>query len=292
MYDEPKFANIILGTDFDKIDSQLIQTLVSKSIIIEHIPEKWESLKMTNSGNSTEFDTNLLFDTKSYEINEEILIEIYERMEVQVENIAHHYVKEKAEITITVNSFITLQEKVEYLKQKHRELYSSVNLEPEFLFFMGFNEFNGFLTWRELVIDSLRFHPELIKNYLTTSMTTIPVPEHILEMWLRYGRVEKLTDTCNQLLAVFTDKNQPEHSETDKQNSLDSAQKVLLFDRLMRYANWDELSHSKKAFALNKLTGSNTDNLRKFFSALERQNTPKSENDNRIIDSIMNELGN
>ena len=145
---------------------------------------------------STKFDTNIFFNSKEYQINNDILREIYISIKFIIEEIECFSEWDLNEIETNLIARISKTEKINYLENKYKELILEVQKEPEYFIFTGEKEFNGFDNWEELVINLLENEVLLIEKYLTTNFNFNDIPKQLFNDWQKYFRVKYFTDFC------------------------------------------------------------------------------------------------
>ncbi len=88
--------------------------------------------------------------------------------------------------------------------------------------------------------------------------------------------------------------NLPDEFE-EKTKGLDSTQKILLIEKLIKNAHkWETTDERKKGFIISKIIDRNSDNIRKTLAKSDKKPSEYSEkfvNDIAIADEIINKLG-
>ncbi|CAF4620485.1 unnamed protein product, partial [Rotaria socialis] len=170
-----KFANKF---KLEELILSNIENLVLHNVFIE------DEIFIDNvKTDSIEFDTMITLGAKEYHINQDILKEIYTSIRFFVEVVATDTEFDLNKILTNLEGRIESVEKIKYLEKKHKDLYSQVKNEPEYLVYAEIKEFNGFENWEELIIESLNGEVDFIQKYLTSGIEMSDVPKEISSIW-------------------------------------------------------------------------------------------------------------
>src|SRR5690606_17958516 len=154
-----KFFGLLKGKNLDLLDENLLKILIEHNIYIEKTPIS--NLEPTNSDSLSEL---LYFNGKHYEINYDLLEEIYNFLKLHIETHADpNYDLEP--IKHQVNSFIDNDKKIEFLKQKFKEIYpKDWQLYPRYI---GQGS-NGIEDWKSWVSFNVAESHNFLRIYLTS----------------------------------------------------------------------------------------------------------------------------
>ena len=235
---------------------------------------------------SIEFDTMITLGAKEYHINPDILKEIYTSIRFFVEGVATDTQFDLNKILTNLEGRIESIEKIKYLEKKHKDLYSQVKNESEYLVYAEIKEFNGYTNWQELIFDSLSGEITFIEKYLTSDIEMSDVPKEILSMWVKYYTIKTQIDFCKEQIDKLKNTKQ-------KSNFVDTSLQVFLLEEIINIKDWSIVSATKKGEILSHLLGKNKDNIKKIYLELDKKNSENSEkllNDRKKADEIIKKL--
>ncbi|MCL9804912.1 hypothetical protein NAT51_05235 [Flavobacterium amniphilum] len=265
----------------EELELSNIENLVLKNVFIED-----ESLTDNEKTNSIEFDTLITLESKEYSINQDILKEIYISIRFFVEVVVTNLEFDLNKILTNLQGRIENDDKIKYLEKKHKDLYSQVKNESEYLVYAEIKEFNGFENWQELIFDCLSGESTFIQKYLTLDFEISDIPKDILSMWTKYYTIKSQIDFCKEEINTLKDTKQ-------KSNFVDTSLQIFLLEEIINMKDWSSISATKKGEILSYLLGKNKDNIKKIYLELDKkssQNSDKLLNDRKKADEIIKKL--
>lgn len=258
-----------------------IENLVLQNVLIEE-----KNLIENAKSDSIEFDTRITLGVKEYYINQDILKEIYTSIRFFVEVVATDTEFDLNKILTNIESRIENIEKIKYLEKKHKDLYSQVKNESEYLVYAEIKEFNGFANWEELIIECLNGENAFIQKYLTSDIEISDIPKDIFDMWIKYYTIRIQIDFCKEQI------NKLKNVE-NKSSSIDTSLQIFLLEEIINLKDWSSISATKKGEILTHLLGKNKDNIKKIYLELDKKSSENSEkllNDRKKADEIIKKL--
>lgn len=258
-----------------------MENLVLRNVFIED-----EILIESVKTDSIEFDTMITLGAKEYHINPDILKEIYTSIRFFVEVVATDTQFDLNKILTNLEGRIESTEKIKYLEKKHKDLYSQVKNESEYLVYAEIKEFNGFANWHELIYDCLSREITFIEKYLTSDFEMSDVPKEILSTWVKYYTIKTQIDFCKEQINKLKNTKQ-------KSNFVDTSLQVFLLEEIINIKDWSIVSATKKGEVLSHLLGKNKDNIKKIYLELDKKSSENSEkllNDRKKADEIIKKL--
>lgn len=273
-----KFANKF---KLEELILSNIENLVLQNVFIE------DEIFIDNvKTDSIEFDTMITLGSKEYHINPDILKEIYTSILFFVEVVATDTQFDLNKILTNLEGRIENIEKIKYLEKKHKDLYSQVKNEPEYLIYAEIKEFNGYKNWEELIIDSLNGESAFIQKYLTSDIEMSDVPKEILSMWVKYYTIKAQIDFCKEQINKLKNTKQ-------KSGLVDTSLQIFLLEEIINIKDWSSISATKKGEILSHLLGKNKDNIKKIYLEFDKKSSENSEkflNDRKQADEIIKKL--
>lgn len=292
--EEGKFYNILMGLKIDKLSKEIIDILIAKNIILKNntnIEDSYKSYSKETQElfkqNSTELEKTIRFNNNEYEINDELIEEIYYSLQYIIES-PSELEWEISEIEIELEGIIENDIKLKYLQDKHFTFLSEVKKEPEYLVYIGKKEFQGYRSWIDMMSDLLRHNDDLIISYLTNGFA-FSLNNTLYEDWLRYYKVKYLTDICKMQIQNIQN---PTLKES-KHEQLDTSKKVMLIEEIRNITNWEDLSANKKGIILSYLLGRNKDNIKDVYLSIDKkqsENTDKFKSDSKYIKELVKKI--
>ena len=273
-----KFANKF---KLEELILSNIENLVLHNVFIE------DEIFIDNvKTDSIEFDTMITSGAKEYHINQDILKEIYTSIRFFVEVVATDTQFDLNRILTNLEGRIESVEKIKYLEKKHKDLYSQVKNEPEYLVYAEIKEFNGFENWEELVIESLNGEVAFIQKYLTSDIEMSDVPKEILSIWVKYYTIKAQIDFCKEQINKLKNTKQ-------KSGFVDTSLQIFLLEEIINIKDWSSISATKKGEILSHLLGKNKDNIKKIYLELDKkisENSEKLLSDRKQADEFIKKL--
>jgi len=258
-----------------------IENLVLQNVFVE------DEIFIDNvKTDSIEFDTMITLGAKEYHINQDILKEIYTSIRFFVEFVATDTQFDLNKILTNLEGRIENIEKIKYLEKKHKDLYSQVKNEPEYLIYAEIKEFNGYKNWEELIIDILNGESAFIQKYLTSDIEISDVPKEILSLWVKYYTIKTQIDFCKEQINKLKNTKQ-------KSSIVDTSLQVFLLEEIINIKDWSSISATKKGEILSHLLVKNKDNIKKVYLELDKKSSENSEkllNDRKQADEIIKKL--
>ena len=280
-YREIENRKFVKKFKIEELELSNIENLVLNNVFIED-----EILIANVKADSIEFDTRLTLRAKEYHINDIILKEIYTSIRFFVEAVATDTQFDLNKILTNIESRIENIDKIKYLEKKHKDLYSQVKNESEYLIYAEIKEFNGYENWEELIIDCLNGENAFIQKYLTSDFEISDIPKDIFDMWIKYYSIKKQIDFCKEQI------NKLKNVEI-KSSSIDTSLQILLLEEIINLKDWSSTSATKKGEILTHLLGKNKDNIKKIYLELDKKSSENSEkllNDRKKADEIIKRL--
>jgi hypothetical protein len=280
-YEEIENRKFVKKFKLEELIISNIDNLVLHNVFIED-----EILIDNVKTDSIEFDTMITFGAKEYHINQDILKEIYTSIRFFVEVVATDTQFDLNKILTNLEGRIETTEKIKYLEKKHKDLYSQVKNESEYLVYAEIKEFNGFENWQELIYDCLSGEITFIEKYLTSDIEMSDVPKEILSLWIKYYTIKTQIDYCKEQINKLKNTKQ-------KSNFVDTSLQVFLLEEIININDWSSISATKKGEILSYLLGKNKDNIKKIYLELDKKSSENSEkllNDRKKADEIIKKL--
>ena len=280
-YQEIEKRKFVKKFKLEELGLSNIKNLVLHNVFIED-----EILIDNLKTDSIEFDTMITSGAKEYHINQDILKEIYTSIRFFVEVVATDTQFDLNRILTNLEGRIESVEKIKYLEKKHKDLYSQVKNEPEYLVYAEIKEFNGFENWEELVIESLNGEVAFIQKYLTSDIEMSDVPKEILSIWVKYYTIKAQIDFCKEQINKLKNTKQ-------KSGFVDTSLQIFLLEEIINIKDWSSISATKKGEILSHLLGKNKDNIKKIYLELEKkisENSEKLLSDRKQADEFIKKL--
>ena len=258
-----------------------IENLVLQNVFIED-----EILIENVRTDSIEFDTMITLGAKEYHINQDILKELYTSIRFFVEVVATDTEFDLNKILTNLEGRIESIDKIKYLEKKHKDLYSQVKNEPEYLVYAEIKEFNGFENWEELIFDCLNGEITFIEKYLTSDIEMSDVPKEILSIWVKYYTIKAQIDFCKEQINKLKNTKQ-------KSGFVDTSLQIFLLEEIINIKDWSSISATKKGEILSHLLGKNKDNIKKIYLELDKkisENSEKLLSDRKQADEFIKKL--
>ncbi|MBP6755173.1 MAG: hypothetical protein KA210_03415 [Bacteroidia bacterium] len=280
-YQEIEKRKFVKKFKLEELGLSNIKNLVLHNVFIED-----EILIDNLKTDSIEFDTMITSGAKEYHINQDILKEIYTSIRFFVEVVATDTQFDLNRILTNLEGRIESVEKIKYLEKKHKDLYSQVKNEPEYLVYAEIKEFNGFENWEELVIESLNGEVAFIQKYLTSDIEMSDVPKEILSIWVKYYTIKAQIDFCKEQINKLKNTKQ-------KSGFVDTSLQIFLLEEIINIKDWSSISATKKGEILSHLLGKNKDNIKKIYLELDKkisENSEKLLSDRKQADEFIKKL--
>jgi hypothetical protein len=280
-YEEIENRKFVKKFKLEELILSNIDNLVLHNVFIED-----EILIDNVKTDSIEFDTMITLGAKEYHINQVILKEIYTSIRFFVEVVATDTEFDLNKILTNLEGRIESVEKIKYLEKKHKDLYSQVKNEPEYLVYAEIKEFNGFENWEELIIESLNGEVDFIQKYLTSDIEMSDVPKEILSIWVKYYTIKVQIDFCKEQINKLKNTKQ-------KSGLVDTSLQIFLLEEIINIKDWSSISATKKGEILSHLLGKNKDNIKKIYLELEKkisENSEKLLSDRKQADEFIKKL--
>jgi hypothetical protein len=280
-YQEIEKRKFVKKFKLEELGLSNIKNLVLHNVFIED-----EILIDNLKTDSIEFDTMITSGAKEYHINQDILKEIYTSIRFFVEVVATDTQFDLNRILTNLEGRIESVEKIKYLEKKHKDLYSQVKNEPEYLVYAEIKEFNGSENWEELVIESLNGEVAFIQKYLTSDIEMSDVPKEILSIWVKYYTIKAQIDFCKEQINKLKNTKQ-------KSGFVDTSLQIFLLEEIINIKDWSSISATKKGEILSHLLGKNKDNIKKIYLELDKkisENSEKLLSDRKQADEFIKKL--
>lgn len=280
-YQEIEKRKFVKKFKLEELELSNIENLVLHNVFIED-----EILIDNVRTDSIEFDTMITLGAKEYHINQDILKELYTSIRFFVEVVATDTEFDLNKILTNLEGRIESVEKIKYLEKKHKDLYSQVKNEPEYLVYAEIKDFNGFENWEELIIESLNGEVDFIQKYLTSDIEMSDVPKEISSIWVKYYTIKAQIDFCKEQINKLKNTKQ-------KSGLVDTSLQIFLLEEIINIKDWSSISATKKGEILSHLLGKNKDNIKKIYLELEKkisENSEKLLSDRKQADEIIKKL--
>lgn len=280
-YEEIENRKFVKKFKLEELILSNIENLVLQNVFVE------DEIFIDNvKTDSIEFDTMITLGSKEYHINQDILKEIYTSIRFFVEVVATDTEFDLNKILTNLEGRIESVEKIKYLEKKHKDLYSQVKNEPEYLVYAEIKDFNGFENWEELIIESLNGEVDFIQKYLTSDIEMSDVPKEISSIWVKYYTIKAQIDFCKEQINKLKNTKQ-------KSGLVDTSLQIFLLEEIINIKDWSSISATKKGEILSHLLGKNKDNIKKIYLELDKKRSENSEkllSDRKKADEIIKKL--
>ena len=280
-YQEIEKRKFVKKFKLEELGLSNIKNLVLHNVFIED-----EILIDNLKTDSIEFDTMITSGAKEYHINQDILKEIYTSIRFFVEVVATDTQFDLNRILTNLEGRIESVEKIKYLEKKHKDLYSQVKNESEYLVYAEIKEFNGFANWQELIFDCLSGEITFIEKYLTSDIEMSDAPKEILSLWVKYYTIKAQIDFCKEQINKLKNTKQ-------KSGFVDTSLQIFLLEEIINIKDWSSISATKKGEILSHLLGKNKDNIKKIYLELDKkisENSEKLLSDRKQADEFIKKL--
>lgn len=280
-YQEIEKRKFVKKFKLEELRLSNIENLVLQNVFIED-----EILIDNVKTDSIEFDTMITLGAKEYYINPDILKEIYTSIRFFVEVVASDTQFDLNKILTNAEGRIENDEKIKYFEKKHKDLYTKVKNESEYLVYAEIKEFNGFANWQELIFDCLNGEITFIEKYLTSDIEMSDIPKEILSLWVKYYTIKAQIDFCKEQIDKLKNTKQ-------KSGVVDTSLQIFLLEEIINIKNWSSVSATKKGEILSHLLGKNKDNIKKIYLELDKkisENSEKLLSDRKKADEIIKKL--
>lgn len=236
-----------------KLNPSNIDELVTDNLFIEATSSDYSSGSIPKD--STCFDSILYLNLKQYEINKTVLKEIYLTLKFLIEEVNQIDSWDIHIIEVNVDARFSNDERIEYLKEKRKELLLTVQNEPEYYIYTEKREFNGYDNWKDLMIDLIIDYPLLIEQYLTDDINGLNCISDLEDIevfndWQKYYKVKEMVEICEKKLNELLLKNEissiKKNVEEKVNEKIDLSFQLALLEKIMKLENWDDISSNKK----------------------------------------------
>lgn len=181
--------------------------------------EKEEPLNYTtNIEDSTYFEPIMHINSIEYRISKTVLKEIYNTLRFLIEELNNLEYWEINVIEANIDARYTNDEKMEYLKEKRKELYLSIQNEPEYYVYIGKRDFNGFDNWEDYMFEILAHDENTVIKYLTNDLQIPDIPEEIYTDWLKYYKMTEVINLCEKKIKELSEGKEFEHEKIEFKN--------------------------------------------------------------------------
>lgn len=193
-----------------------------KNFIKDNLFEEQEPLNIVynkfNIEDSTSFEPILYINSKEYRISKAVRKEIYNSLRFLIEEINSLDPWDRNIIEANLDARFTIVEKIEYLKEKRKELYLGIQNEPEYYVYTGKREFNGFDNWEDLIFDMLLYDQIIATKYLTNDLDIPDIPKNIYNDWHKYYKTKELIDICENKINDLSEGKESGNEEIEFKN--------------------------------------------------------------------------
>lgn len=170
-----------------------IEKLIKDNLFEEQEPLSYFTDKIEDS---TCFEPILYLQSVKYRISNTVQQEIYNTLLFLIEELNNLEYWEINVIEANIDARYTIDEKIEYLKEKRKELYLSIQNEPEYYVYIGKRDFNGFDNWKDYIFEIILHEEEMVIKYLTNDLQPPDIPKGIYNDWLKYFKMTEIINIC------------------------------------------------------------------------------------------------
>jgi hypothetical protein len=218
-----------------------ITKFVIDNLFEEQEPLNFDSYEF-NREDSTRFEPILHINSKEYRISKAVQKEIYNSLKFLIEEINSLDPWDINIVEANLDAKLTIAEKIDYLKEKRKELYLGVQNEPEYYVYTGKREFNGFDNWEELIFDLLLHQEIVVVKYLTNDLDIPDIPKTIYDDWHKYYKTKELISICEKKIKELSEGNEVKNEEIDfKKPSLHKTIDIKINSDIIFKENYDRL---------------------------------------------------
>lgn len=249
-----------------------INKLLKDKLFEKEEPYNYE----TKIKNSTYFDTCMHINRIDYRISNIVLKEIYNTLRYLIEELNNLEYWEINVIEANIDARYTNDEKIEYLKEKRKELYLSIQNEPEYYVYIGKRDFNGFSNWEDWMFEVIMINEDTVIKYLTNDLQAPDIPKEIYTDWLKYFKMTQVINLCEKKINELSPETIKDSTKIDdfentiksSNSNIDLSFQLALLEQIMKLENWDDISANKKGMILTHLIGKNKDNIKNYYIEL------------------------
>lgn len=255
-----KYRGIIkLGSNLKLTEDQFLD-LVEKDIYQKcswKWPEEdWNKIKEEMSGEDIlNSGGEVLYNRHSYTLNEKVFDTILHQMlSVIVNKTTPVLMKIELEIQLGLEQFISNEEKINYLKQRHSEYFTSIGSDIAFLDFMQTEEEDlpNMDFWKYWIWDFHEAHH--IMRYLSTFDSIYSCFEEFMTKWERFRVTKEMILFCRNKIQELSNFNTSPVGNTSNTKKFNTVQKTFLLQEIMKMQDyWYEYSVLKRGKILSKL---------------------------------------
>ncbi len=271
----------------DELTLTNIKKLIKDNLFEEQKPLNYFAGKIEDS---TCFEPILHLKSVEYRISNNVLLEIYNTLRFLIEELNPIEYWEINVIEANIDASFTIEEKIEYLKNKRKELYLSIQHQPEYYVYLGQRDFNGFDNWKDYIFDILLHDEKTVLKYLTEEIDVRNLSDYIYLDWLKFYKTSEIINICeDKIKKLLEDKSLNNKSnsnneadfdgnkhieETESDVKVDLLFQLAIFEQIISHKqDWADFSTDQKSEILNKLLGKSKDNIRKYYDQLGKKIT-------------------
>jgi hypothetical protein len=220
---------------------------------------------------SDKFTQFLNYNNNVYKLNDDVLLDMYNILEADVidscfENDLLNDAKQK------LAGKIDKKDKVQALKEIYDEIISNLNSLDDYELFVKHEEIPEHTNnnnemcqenfcWKCQIIELITYDEHNIGIYLLNEKDIyLSLPDNEFENWSNYRKTKQALNYITEELRKLDRNNEPENKESVLINS---TQKIILLEKILKYEKWHELSPNKKSLILKPLLGCHERTIRK-----------------------------
>lgn len=187
---------------------------------------------------------------------------------------------------------MTNEDKRRYLKKKYNEIWSSnflntIELKSEFLRFFDTDksELINSEDWFENLWHKTENHH--ILRYLSTNDGIYICFKEFIDKWVEFGRIKHITLFCRNQIELLENNETIKFPKASSNRHLkNTTQKVYLFNEILNYKYWTDLSENKKAEILSEILDVHKDTVRNSLAVLDESKVKSKQSLKKDIENV------
>ena len=214
--DSFKYQGILFDKNLDIIDETLLEELVKLNI---YKKSKFDQNDKKSYIKELVLEQEFYFGQYLFQINNEVLEEIYLELKNFVEEIKFDFEMSEKHLDMQLESYLLIEDKIKFLAKKYRKYHSKLVENYEVKLFLG-EELWGYKNWKELILGLIEGN--LISQHLKEQV--INFNDDFIIRWSNYFSLKSMCD-------IILEKNSELHikEENDKKSIIKKNKSLTIF---------------------------------------------------------------
>jgi hypothetical protein len=214
--DSFKYQGILFDKNLDIIDETLLEELVKLNI---YKKSKFDQNDKKSYIKELVLEQEFYFGQYLFQINNEVLEEIYLELKNFVEEIKFDFEMSEKHLDMQLESYLLIEDKIKFLAKKYRKYHSKLVENYEVKLFLG-EELWGYKNWKELILGLIEGN--LISQHLKEQV--INFNDDFIIRWSNYFSLKSMCD-------IILEKNSQLHikEENDKKSIIKKNKSLTIF---------------------------------------------------------------